>query len=132
METDTNKSSEQLLVCGQIMPESVTVESVVESVGGNKSNNDAPDANAKSDYQNFLKTLGLKEIPMILNGTYFKIKSVNSEGIIIKCECQICLHPRILSASLSCTSNLTTHLKVRLMNFVVRVIEFIFQKVWFS
>ena len=105
LNSDTNESSEQVLVCSQMVPQSATVaEPIVE-------NNDTP-SDSDRVYQIFLNTLGLKEIPLILNGIYFKIKNVDCNGIIIKCECQICLHPRILSASVSCTSNLITHLKV--------------------
>ena len=63
-------------------------------------------------YKDFLNSCSITEIPMILNGKYFKIKNIDSSVIIIKCECQLCINTKIVSARISCTSNLTTHLKV--------------------
>ena len=36
----------------------------------------------------FYMLLGVKETHIILQGTYYKIKSVDYACIIIKCECQ--------------------------------------------
>ena len=53
-----------------MVPQSVTVAERPEHI---VENNDTPSDSGRG-YQNFLNTLGLKEIPLILNGIYFKIK----------------------------------------------------------
>ena len=73
LNSDTNESSDQVLVCSQMVPQSVTVAELPEPI---VENNDTLSDSDKG-YQKFWNTLGLKEIPLILNGIYFKIKNVD-------------------------------------------------------
>lgn len=64
-------------------------------------------------YEQRLESLGidLNKVPIILDGTYFEIKEKFENKL--KVLCKLCAGARKpLSSSLTCTSNLHTHLKV--------------------
>ena len=58
--------------------------------------------------------LGLKHLPIILNGQFYKIADVypKDNGKIVKCVCQSCPKQRIISATVGSNSNLLSHLMV--------------------
>lgn len=50
-------------------------------------------------------------VPVILDGKFFQVTEVTTKGI--RALCMLCVKIRELSASLTATTNLLTHVKVR-------------------
>jgi hypothetical protein len=49
----------------------------------------------------------------ILDGTYFTVTHVDSDGIKLKAMCNTCVTKTVISGSVNAVSNFVTHLKVR-------------------
>lgn len=51
--------------------------------------------------------------PVILDGTFFVVKSVENNGKRISAQCNLCSTNTLITGSLAATGNFVVHLKVR-------------------